>query len=291
MSNFVSTTLRHLTLRSTIVLVAMAWVVIATPANAQKSTYYVASFNIQNLGQTKVSKTPVRRYLAEVVREFDIVAVQEVSDVHEKTPGILLDEVNSDGSKYQVLLSPRTGLQPEDHSSQEQYAFYYNAARIEILGEASLYDDAAHNYFRREPYTAHFKVKGTDLTFTVTQIHTAPARAVQEIDALIHVYQGLASRFPGETNHVIVGDFNGSCNYAKPEQLKALAIRKSRDLVWVVGDDEDTTVSESTHCAYDRIITTRAMLPNHYQWGIASWFTDKAISDHWPVWISFKPAQ
>ena len=41
----------------------------------------IATFNIENLGKTKVSKPAILKYLATTVRKFDIVAVQEVSDI------------------------------------------------------------------------------------------------------------------------------------------------------------------------------------------------------------------
>lgn len=272
-----------------VAFITLAITAFSFPVQAQKSVYYVASFNIQNLGKTKMSKAPVRKYLAEVVREFDVVAVQEVSDVTEKAPKALLDEINKKGSLYSLLLSPRSGQQADDKSSQEQYAFYYNTDRVEVVGNASLYNDSKNNYFKREPYSARFKIKSTDLTFTVTQIHTQPELAVQEIDALIHVYNGLKKRFD-TGNHIIVGDFNAGCSYATPDDLRGLKIRTSRELVWIIGDDEDTNLAEKP-CAYDRIIITKTLQSQHHQWGIANWFTDKAISDHWPVWISFKAAQ
>jgi deoxyribonuclease-1-like protein len=275
---------------STCVAVAAAILVaipFALPAYAQKSSYYVGSFNIQNLGAKKVAKPALRREIAGIIREFDVVAVQEVSDVTERAPQILLEEINKAGVNYRLLLSPRSGQQPEDRTSQEQYAFYYNSARIKAVGEASLFDDSKNNHFKREPYTGRFQIIGTDFTFTVTQVHTAPSRALPEIKALIHVYKGLKERFDGEESHVIVGDFNASCSYAKPAQLDALEIRKSRDLTWLVGDDYDTTAGAS-NCAYDRIIINRAIKPRFSKWGIGDdWFKGTAVSDHYPVWVSF----
>lgn len=276
---------------SSCVAVVLAAIAFALPAYAQKSDYYIASFNIQNLGVKKVSKPVLRREIAGIIREFDVVAVQEISDVTEQAPQVLLDEINKGGVEYRLLLSPRSGQQPEDRTSQEQYAFYYNSARVEPVGEASLFDDSQNNYFKREPYSARFQITGTDFTFTITQVHTAPSRALPEIKALIHVYKGLPERFDGEENHVIVGDLNASCSYAKPVQLDALAIRKSRDLTWLIGDDYDTTAG-ATHCAYDRIIINRAIKPRFSKWGIGDdWFKGTAVSDHYPVWVSFSAAQ
>lgn len=266
-------------------LFAAAFVLLANEAAWAEGQIKVATFNIQNFGPTKAANTPILRYLATVIRKFDIVAVQEVSDIREQAPAILLDEVNASGRHYELLLSERSGHQPDDRSSQEQYAFYFDADRVDALDEGALFDDSQDDLFQREPFTAHFKSKSGALTFTITQVHTRPESAVEEIEALFVVYEDLLSRYPGEKDHILLGDFNGSCTYARPEQLRQMEIR-SADFRWVVPDTADTTVSPSTKCAYDRIVLTKALKPRFGRWGVADWFTDKRISDHWPVWLS-----
>jgi endonuclease/exonuclease/phosphatase family metal-dependent hydrolase len=249
----------------------------------------IATFNIQNFGPKKASTDSTLKYLAEVVRQFDIVAVQEISDVKNRVPDIFLEEINRSDRRYAMLVSERSGRQPNDRTSQEQYAFYYDTSRIEALGQGTLYDDSQMDLFQREPFTARFGVAATSLTFTVTQIHTRPESAVDEIDALFEVYEDVEARHKPEVNHIVLGDFNAGCSYAKPAQLAQMKIR-SAAFYWVVPDDADTTVSPNTSCAYDRIVITKALQERFSQWGIANWFTDNKISDHWPVWASFQVA-
>jgi endonuclease/exonuclease/phosphatase family metal-dependent hydrolase len=249
----------------------------------------VASFNIQNLGKTKIKKKPVMKTLASTMREFDIIAVQEVSDISEQAPQALLDKLNESGRHYDILLSPRTGEQPDDKTAQEQYAFYFDTDTVEAKDAGALFDDSANDLFQREPFTAQFGLKGTSFTFTITTIHTQPKQAVPEIDALFEVYEDVKSRYPGEANHMIVGDYNASCTYAKPADLASLKIRGS-SFSWIVPDNVDTTVSPTTDCAYDRIVLTKALNKHFSEWGIADWFTSKAVSDHWPVWVTLDSA-
>jgi endonuclease/exonuclease/phosphatase family metal-dependent hydrolase len=246
----------------------------------------IATFNIQNLGQTKIKKNAVMTTLAKTMREFDIIAVQEVSDVSEEAPQALLDRINSDGGHYELLLSERTGKQPNDKTTQEQYAFYFNTEVVEAKDSGALFDDSANDLFQREPFTAHFGLKGASFTLTVTSIHTQPKQAVPEIDALFEVIEDVRSRYPGETHHMIVGDFNASCTYAKPADLAGLKIRGSW-FKWIVPDDVDTTVRTTTDCAYDRIVLTKGLFDHFSAWGIANWFKSTAVSDHWPVWVTF----
>jgi hypothetical protein len=60
--------------------------------------------------------------------------------IKQTVPKKLLAKVNEEAS-YEMVLSPRTGVQPDDKSSQERYAFFYNTTTIEALPDAALHDD------------------------------------------------------------------------------------------------------------------------------------------------------
>ena len=95
-----------------VLLLILSYAGIDNEAFAQETGVHelrIATFNIQNFGKKKLRDDRIRRYLAGIVRKFDIVAVQEVSDASEETPLKFLDEVNSQGARYQVLLSERSG--------------------------------------------------------------------------------------------------------------------------------------------------------------------------------------
>ena len=272
---------------SRILLVGLLLAILAqVPANAADSVR-IASFNIQILGMTKVNNPAIRKYLASVIRKFDIVAVQEIKDRSQTVPDIFLEEINRTGRNYKYLISERTGRQPDDLSGQEQYAYYYDADHIEVADEGRLFDDSADDFFQREPFTAQFAVTGTSFSLTITSIHTRPESAVEEIGALHDVYLDLTERYPEDTHHLIVGDFNAGCTYASPAELDALDFRSS-NYHWIVPDDADTNLNPTNACAYDRIVSNKGLLGHFMLWGIADWFTDKRISDHWPVWVTFE---
>ena len=57
---------------------------------------------------------------------------------------------------------------------------------------------------------------------------------------------------------------------------------------WIVPDDSDSNLAPTTACAYDRIVTTVGTKAEFTgDWGVDRAFTDKAVSDHWPVWAEF----
>lgn len=246
----------------------------------------IASFNIQNFGKTKAGKPEVMQILADIVRKYDVIAIQEVSDKTEAAPKKLLDLVNSGGASYKLLLSERTGKQSDDQTSQEQYAYYYNSKRVQQLDQAMLFDDSQSDQFQREPFVARFKVLNGNFTFVLVNIHTNPKQAVEEICALDSVITWARKVYVVEDDFIALGDFNGSCTYASPADLDRCSIRGS-NYVWIVPDDADTNLAVK-QCAYDRMVGTSGMKSDYAgRWGVDKAFQNKSISDHWPIWASF----
>jgi hypothetical protein len=115
----------------------------------------IATFNIQIFGKAKAAKPEVMEVLVKVIRSYDLVAVQEIKDVSQQAPAKLLDAINKEaGPRYALALSPRSGQQPDDKKSQEQYGYFYNTETVRQLGEGALFDDSAKDLFQREPWVA-----------------------------------------------------------------------------------------------------------------------------------------
>ncbi len=248
-----------------------------------QNTLKIATFNIQNFGKSKISKKNIVDTLSSIVRKFDIVAVQEISDKSNSVTTAFLKKINNVGQyHYKVSTSKRTGEQTDDKSKQEQYAFYYNTDVV-TLSNVLLYDDSKFDYFDREPYIAKFRTKKDDLSFIICTIHTVPEYAVKEIGALIHVAKWIPTKFNTCDNIIFCGDFNASCSYASPEQLKLLEIHK-KPYNWIVADSTKTNLSKLT-CAYDRFVVTDALLPKIKGYHVLHYFKSKKVSDHWPVYI------
>lgn len=253
------------------------------------STIKIATFNIKVFGKTKASKPEIMSQFAAIIRKYDVVAVQEIKDAAGTAPLLLLDAVNDGGDRtYSMLLSARSGVQPDDKSSQEQYAVLYDAAVLEALPGDRLFDDEGHDLFQREPYLAHLRARAGLFSFVLIGIHTRPESAIAEIGALHDVMEWARVIFPEEDDFIALGDYNAGCSYASPAQLDALELR-GPSYFWIVPDDSDSNVSPNTACAYDRIVTTAATAGGFTgAWGVDRSFTDDAVSDHWPVWAEFR---
>jgi len=248
----------------------------------------IATFNIQNLGLTKIGKADVVKELVSIVRKYDVIAIQEISDKTNVTAYRFLDSINHNQTiQYHLLLSQRTGQQPDDVTNQEQYAFYFNTSTIKDLGQSMLYNDSIHDYFSREPFLAHFKVTNGNFSFVLCTVHTKPEAAMEEIKSLDEVIKWAKIKYSDEDDFITLGDFNASCSYVTPSQLDELDIRKG-NYQWIIADTVKTNLS-SKQCAYDRIVITNPSTSSDFdgKWGVDRCYTSKTISDHWPVWAEF----
>ena len=250
----------------------------------------IATFNIKVFGKTKMGKPEVVTQLVDTVLQYDLVAIQEIKDIDETVPYNFLAELNNaSGNFWNMSLSVRSGTQADDQSSQEQYAYYYNHSVFREIGEGELYNDSANDYFQREPYRAQFELlnasgNSSGFDFTLFTIHTKPASALAEIDALHEVIQSYQENDTTETDVILLGDLNADCSYVTAQELWESPLRQPQ-YNWLVNDIADTTVS-STDCAYDRIITLDDLNGRLVgSWGIDTSITNTSVSDHYPVWF------
>ncbi len=218
-------------------------VTVTTPHDTIK----LAAFNLQVFGTTKAGKPEVMGVLSKIIRNYDVIAVQEIRDSSQTSLLKLRDAVNSMGSPYDYVVSERLGRT----TSKEQYAYLYNTQTIQLIGSPYTYPDS-NDLFQREPYVANFKVKNGNFDFVLITIHTDPDTATQEINDLTMVVEDAKSKYQGEGDFIVMGDLNADCTYFKENGQSPL---RSSDYNWVINNSVDTT-TKSTDCTYDRIIIT-----------------------------------
>jgi hypothetical protein len=73
-------------------------------AEEKPSTIKIAAFNIQIFGEAKRQKGHVMEVLVDVVREFDIVLIQEIRDADEETAPYFLQMIDEiEGIEYTFI--------------------------------------------------------------------------------------------------------------------------------------------------------------------------------------------
>lgn len=256
---------------------------------SQEEILRIGVFNVQVFGVKKASNPKLMSTLAEILRTYDIIAVQEIRDSSQTALPALVKAVNSKGAHYSYVVSERLGRT----SSKEQYAYIYDSDRVKLEGEPYTYSEPeGTDPFHRQPYIATFEDKNETFSLVLITVHTDPDEATEEINSLSTVLDNTRQTCPDEDNFVIMGDMNADGSYFDEDKANFLS---GGEYCWLIDNSMDTTTGD-TNCTYDRIIITEDMEP-HYTGGAGVFRYDleynltpeetDAISDHYPVYADF----
>jgi len=276
---------------SAFVIASYGIIIFNQDQSVEAETVRIAAFNIQIFGQTKSQKQDVMAVLRDVVREFDIVLIQEIRDASEQTIPNFIEAINQmEGPDYSFIRSERVGRT----SSKEAYAYIYNAETIQFTqGSDYVYNDI-NDVFEREPYIASFKAGNFD--FVLVGIHTKPDDAYNEIGNLTSVVSSIQTANSNEHDIIVMGDFNADGSYFDEDDISNLF--KTSEYNWIITNDMDTMVK--TDYTYDRIVLLDATLNHEYDADSAQvFYFDQAyglnnqtfvseVSDHYPVFAQYK---
>jgi endonuclease/exonuclease/phosphatase family metal-dependent hydrolase len=258
-----------------------------SPATAAFSpTLKIASFNIQVFGTSKLQKTPVMQVLADVVRRFDLVAIQEIRSVDDTVVPQFVALINSTGVRYDFVIGPRLGRT----NSKEQYAMLYDTSRIEVDPSSVYTVPDPQDLLHREPLVARFRPRGVPpnqaFTFSLVNIHTDPDETATELNALADVFVGVQQNGSGEDDVILLGDINvDEYNLGNLGRLPGIG--------YVVAGVPTNTRRDKT---YDNIVFDRRTTVEYTgRWGVLDLMQEYSltsaqaleVSDHMPVWAEF----
>jgi endonuclease/exonuclease/phosphatase family metal-dependent hydrolase len=195
------------------------------PARRTDHNLVVGTWNIRNLGRVQrtweeTGESPVRNlrglaYIAEVVRRFDVLAVQEIK---RDTMGlrVLVDDFL--GPDWGVVLSDVSAGHAGNH---ERLGFIYDRRRVlpsGLAGEIVLpptADGDPAEQFDRTPYVVGFRAGAERLALLTAHIRygDVPAERRPELERLAaYTAEQIRdrARFAGaeERNLIVLGDFN-----------------------------------------------------------------------------------
>lgn len=273
-----------------ICLLLLVWGATAQAAPRPPDAILVASFNIQVFGTSKLAKQHVVDVLAQVIRNFDVVAIQEVRAKSNEVIPSFVKQVNADGSRYQYVIGPRLGRT----NSKEQYTFLYDTSRIEVdtSSVGTMHDPG--DRLHRPPLFVRFRARTQQpeqgFTFWMVNSHTDPDEVPEEVDALADAFIALKQARPDEDDIILLGDLNAS-----PQQFGRLG--QLTDIGWAVSGVTTNTRRTKT---YDNLIFQRTATAEYTgRWGVLDLQTTYGlslkqaleVSDHNPVWAAFSTTE
>ncbi|XP_066566121.1 deoxyribonuclease-1-like 1 isoform X2 [Amia ocellicauda] len=265
------------------------------------SAFKICAFNAQHFGNSKAANAKVMSTIVRIISRCDVCLIQEVHDQKGRAVTALINALNRNNKdKYEYLASERLGR----NSYQEQYVFVFRSDRLKVKDKYQYPDQQKGDIdaFSREPFVVRFEAPHTAIKdLVLIPQHTSPSNATKEIDELYDVFQEV-KRLWRIDNAMFLGDFNAACGYVAKKNWKTIRLYSEPGFTWLIDHKTDTTVRQTTECAYDRIVVhgdalLRGIVPQSakpFNFAAAFGLTEEEaleVSDHYPVEVELKVVQ
>ncbi|PKB17726.1 endonuclease/exonuclease/phosphatase family protein [Flavobacterium sp. 5] len=251
--------------------------------NAFYSQTKLLSWNLENFGKSKSDQEI--DFIANTIKDFDIVTIQEVVAGNGGTQAIakLADGLNRKGSKWNYAVSNPTS---STAYKTERYAFLWKTNTIKLKGKPWL-EQRFHLEIDREPYFATFEIKGK--TITIASFHAITKNKQPETE--IKYFKFLPQEY-ANLNLIFTGDFNCPQSHSVFNPLKKMGytpiLQNQKTSLKTKSKGENSLASEfdnmfykssSIHYIKSDVILFYKKFPSLKE--------ARKISDHIPIWIEF----
>ncbi len=223
------------------------------PYKSNDKNLLISSWNIKEFGQMTNRLPESYFYIAEILSQFDLIAVQEIKNRLEDLSIIM----RLLGSNWDYLINDMTG---GTAGNMERFAYIYDKRRVNfsgLAGEIVLWDEISSarmiRQLKRTPFITGFKAGWK--SFAIINVHLNPGNDAdsrklrkQEIEALVDVIKEKISKKQLWTDNLMVmGDFNIYSD--NEDMIDVLTANGFLELQSLVG--QPTNVSGTQ--AYDKI--------------------------------------
>ena len=235
----------------------------------------IASFNIRKFSDNSRTDEELKQ-IAEVLSEFDLIAVQEVLG-----DPIILNRTVEMLPGYDFIVSEEVG-----NVQKERYAFIFND-KIDVVTKGKTYYDKFDN-FLREPYYATFK--SGEFDFKIITVHILygdrASDRTGEMKQIASVYKYYQEK-DSENDLILTGDFNTQPTQDNFEYIWAIpdvtiAIQEGKSTIGKTGNLYDNIIFDSNTDEYTRLSGI-----HYFDSGMDMDKAKEAISDHRPVYSVF----
>ncbi len=173
---------------------------------AGRTTIRIATANFGPLDANKLARQYVTARLAHVIRQFELVALQ---DVRGRDPGVLLqllEAVNAPGRRYDFAAPTPLDGQP----GGSYCAVVFDADRLQIDRTTVARVEDPERRFLHAPLVASFRALGPAeseaFTFTLVNVHTPAERTAEEGELLAGVFRAVRDGGRGEDDILLAGE-------------------------------------------------------------------------------------
>lgn len=256
------------------------------PVTRQGQTIRIGSFNAQVLGRSKSDKLVVMEILARIVRQFDVLAIQEISAEDNNVLARLIERINSTGRRYDYVAGRALGRS----NPKEQYAFFFDRESVEIDRNQLYTVEDPDQLLYRPPLVGFFRVRGPAaeeaFTFTLVNLRMDPAVAERERALLDDVFRLVRDDGRKEDDVILLGDFQADDQQLGPiGEIPGMTVAISETPTNTDQTEQlDNLVFDSKATSE---FTGRSGTLNLMRQFNLSLQEALEISDHLPVWAEF----
>lgn len=176
------------------------------PVPERLNSIRIATFNFSPLDEQKLAKPFVAMRLAQVLQQFDLIAVQDVQAPNQSVLVRLIEMINTMGRHYDYVLPPSVGRDVVHQYS----ALVFDRATIEVDRRTVYSVEDPTRQLRRKPLVASFRTRGAGpseaFTFTLVNVHVSPEQVSTELDLLDDVYRAVRDDGRNEDDIILLGD-------------------------------------------------------------------------------------
>lgn len=176
----------------------------------------IASWALDGFGPTKLANPTARRNVAQVIRKFDIVAVQQVASIERDLIPRLVDAVNEGQNRYDFVMGKPVG--PEDRP--EQLAFIFDSTQVVVDRRHTYTVPDPNDELAFDPLVAWFRAAkppiGQAWTFSLVNVRIDLAKAPDEVGVLPRMLSKIRRDGRGEDDVIMAGLFQADDAYLLP---------------------------------------------------------------------------
>jgi hypothetical protein len=239
----------------------------------------VATWNIQNIGNCKLSTEHCTENKAEIIddihheiflalKDVDLIFIQELSTDVSVKDHTIEEFVSVVKPEFKYFVSKNVGT---SGGNSERFLVIYNPKLLSIETTEYIEEDC----IVRSPLIIKFHE--IPHYFITTHVTAKKDRIIPELKCI--------EEYKTYGNFVLLGDTNADCGY-HPRTNNDISKTVFTTDQWLIKTGEDTTVRERTSCTYDRVVGSKDVKFGKYH--IYREFTGDEkfqlqISDHYPV--------
>lgn len=172
----------------------------------------IASMRLGLVGNNRLRDLESIERLGQIVRRYDVIALQDLLTVDPSVPQRILAAANAPLDRYDLIVSPPVGR----GAQRTQFAFLFDRTSVELDASTAYLVADPDDLLANEPFVVWGRVRGPEpaeaFTFTLINVLLDGSEADQELAWVSEVARAVKGDGRGEDDVILLGDFRASAD-------------------------------------------------------------------------------